>query len=127
MEHQRGIALTFIAGAVAIGIFVRSLLRAVMTAFLIEDPTFGGFVTLSWVFGLVGGVAGFFLLLRNQKASSFVDQTLSELGRVHWPPREETLNNTGIVVGATAFFAGLLSVYDFTWAKITEFFLYSSG
>ena len=127
MEHQRGIALTFIAAAVAIGIFVRSLLRSLMVAFLIEDPSFGGFVTLSWVVGLVGGVVGFLLLLRSQKASSFTDETLTELGRVHWPPREETLNNTGIVVGATAFFAGLLAFYDFTWAKITEFFLYSSG
>jgi preprotein translocase SecE subunit len=127
VENQRGVSIVFILGAVAIGVLVRSVARTVMQTLAWEDPTFGGVLTLSLGLGLVGGIVGFFVLIRNAKASSFTDEVLSELTRVTWPSRDETLNNTGIVVGATIFFSALLAVYDFTWAKITELFLYSSG
>jgi len=52
---------------------------------------------------------------------------VSELKRVTWPTREETIGNTGIVVGATLFFATLLASYDFLWAKLTGIFLYTTG
>ena len=127
MENQRGVSLVFIFGAVAVGVLVRSLAWTVMQAMVWEDPALAGPLTLSWLLGIVAGVIGFFALMRHPKSSGFVDETISELRKVTWPSRDETMGNTGVVVGATVFFSLLLAVYDFAWAEITQLFLYSSG
>jgi len=126
VENQRPVAVVFIAGAVLLGVFVRSLVVAVMGYAVLEDPTVAG-VAASVLVGVVAGIVGFFVLLRNEKATTFTDSVVSELKRVTWPSRDETFSNTGIVVGAAIFFASLLSAYDFLWAKLTGLFLYTTG
>lgn len=127
MENQRGVALTFIIGAIAAGVLVRSVVWSTMQAMVWEDPALAGPFTLSWLLGVLGGVIGFFAIMRHSTSTAFVDETISELRKVTWPSRDETMGNTGVVVGATVFFALLLAVYDFAWAEITQLFLYSSG
>lgn len=126
MENQRAVAVLFIIGGVLAGVFFRSLVIAVMGYAVIEDPLVAG-IAASSIAGAVAGVITVFVLLRNQVASTFTDSVVSELKRVTWPTREETISNTGIVVGATIFFAVLLSTYDFLWAKLTGLFLYTTG
>lgn len=127
MENQRAVAVLFMIGGVLVGVFFRSLTVAIMTFRVLEDPMIAGIAPLSTLIGIVSGFVGFFALLRNTKATTFVDSVVSELLRVTWPSREETFSNTGIVVGSTIFFASLLAVYDFVWAKLTEIFLYTTG
>lgn len=126
MENQRAVAVLFIIGGVLAGVFFRSLVSAVMGYAVIEDPLVAG-IAASSIAGAVAGIVTVFVLLRNQVASTFTDSVVSELKRVTWPTREETISNTGIVVGATLFFAALLSTYDFLWAKLTGLFLYTTG
>jgi preprotein translocase SecE subunit len=127
VENQRAVTLSFVVGGVLVGVFVRSLVSAVMGYAALEDPILGGVLAASVVIGIVAGIVGFFVLLRTEKATTFVDSVWSELKKVSWPTREETTNNTTIVVGATLFFATLLAAYDFTWAKVTGFFLFNVG
>lgn len=124
VENQRPVTFLFIAGGLAAGVFVRSAARFLLPVAGLEDPLLLGVVALSAVLGVVGGAATFFALMRSERASAFTDSVVSELRVVHWPEREETVNNTGIVVGATVFFSALLAGYDFFWAKLTEFVLY---
>lgn len=127
MENQRSVTTLFLIGGVVGGYFVRSALRSLLANFAYEDQMLGGVLPMSMLVGIVCGIATFFLLLRNEKAAAFTDSVVTELASVTWPGREETISNTGIVVGATVFFATLLAVYDFSWAKLTEIFLYSPG
>lgn len=108
------------------GVFVRSLVQAVMGMAVFEDPALVG-ISLSTGLGVLGGVVAFFAGLRNEKATTFTDSVVSEMQKVTWPTREETTSNTGIVVGATLFFASLLAVYDFAWAKIAGLFLFTAS
>lgn len=126
MENQRAVAVLFIIGGVLAGVFFRSLSVAVMAYAVLEDRLIAG-IAVSTIVGVVAGVVTLLVLLRNQAASTFTDSVVSELKRVTWPTREETISNTGIVVGATLFFAALLSTYDFLWAKLTGLFLYTTG
>ncbi|MFZ5478276.1 MAG: preprotein translocase subunit SecE [Myxococcota bacterium] len=119
--------MLFIVGAVLLGVFLRSLVAAVMGYAVLEDPIVGGVLPLSTLLGVVGGIAGFFVGLRVEKAVTFVDSVVSELKKVSWPSREETTSNTTIVLGASVFFASLLAVYDFAWAKVTGLFLFTGG
>ena len=127
MENQRAVAVLFMIGGALVGVFFRSLTIAIMTFRVLEDPMIAGIAPLSTLIGVVSGVIGFLVLLRNTAATTFVDSVVSELLRVTWPTRDETFSNTGIVIGSTVFFASLLAVYDFVWAKLTEIFLYTTG
>jgi preprotein translocase SecE subunit len=127
VENQRSVTALFIIGGLLAGVFFRSLTVAVMAYAVLEDPLLAGVAPLSTLLGVIAGVVALFVLLRNEKATAFTDSVVNELRRVTWPSREETLGNTGIVVGATVFFATLLSSYDFLWAKLTGIFLYTPG
>ena len=107
------------------GVLVRSIVLAVGTYAAFEDPLLGGVVPVSGLFGTVVGVIAFALFIRLPKVTEFFDSVVGEMYRITWPTREETVNNTTIVVGTTVFFATLLSLYDLTWARITAFFLFS--
>jgi preprotein translocase SecE subunit len=84
-------------------------------------------LSLSTGLAAVAGVATTWLLLRRADATEFVASVVDELTKIHWPSRDETVNNTTIVVATTIFFATLLSVYDFAWARLTGFFLFSGS
>lgn len=126
MENQRATITVFLAAGIAGGIFVWQASLAVMAFSALEDPRLGGVLNTSTVLGLLATVLTFFAFLRTARARNFVDSVWSQLFVAHWPSREETVNNTGVVVGATVFFSALLSVYDLLWGKITDYFLYSA-
>jgi preprotein translocase SecE subunit len=127
VENQRAVAVLFILAGVLGGVFARSLVVAVMGYAALQDTLLAGVIPVSMLIGIVAGIATLMVLLRNQRANAFTDSVVTELRRVTWPTREETFGNTGIVIGATVFFATLLSTYDFLWAKLTGFFLYTTG
>ena len=127
MENQRAVAVLFIIAGVLGGVFVRSLAVTLMGGFAIQDQLLAGVAPVSTLLGVIAGIVTTVVLLRHERARSFTDSVVAELRRVTWPTREETFGNTGIVIGATLFFATLLSSYDFLWAKLTGLFLYTTG
>lgn len=126
VENQRAVGVSFILAGLLGGVFTRSLTVAVMNYAAIQDLVVVG-VAVSTFIGVVAGIVTLAVLFRNQRATGFTDSVVSELSRVTWPTREETFGNTGIVIGATVFFATLLSTYDLLWAKLTGLFLYTTG
>ena len=120
-------SVLFLLGAAVAGYFVRSVAREVMAKFVLQDQLLAGFFPMSALVGVIAGVGVFLLLLRTARAVEFTDSVVTELRAVSWPNREETVGNATVVLGATIFFSFLLAVYDFSWAKLTEFFLYSPG
>lgn len=125
MENQRSTILVFLIAGIAGGVFVWQAALAIMAFAALEDPSLGGVVNTSSFLGLVTAVAVFFAMLRLERPRVFVDAVWVQLYAAHWPSREETMNNTGVVVAATLFFSALLSVYDLLWGKVTDYFLYS--
>lgn len=126
MENQRATIFVFMAAGIAGGVFVWKAALAIMGFAALEDPLLAGVVNTSGFLGILAAVVTFFTLLRTPRACAFVDAVWVQLFAAHWPSREETLSNTGVVVGATVFFSALLSVYDLVWGKVTDFFLYSA-
>lgn len=127
MQNQRLVTLVFLIGGIAVGVLVRSATRALLPLAGLEDPLLLDLAPMSLLLGVGSAVVGFFGLMRHERSSTFVDSVIGELSVVTWPSREETMNNTGVVVGATVFFAALLAVYDFAWARLSELVLYSQG
>lgn len=127
MENQRAVTLLFLLSGVVAGDFVRRGAEVLLAYQVWEDPLVLSVLPASSVTGLVGAVLTFVFLLRHAVSREFVDAVVTELKKVAWPTREETLSNTGVVVASAIGFAVLLGIYDFTWARVTGLVLYSGG
>jgi len=127
MNNQRYIVLVFFLTGVLAGATVRGLGLPLLANLEIADPQLLGLFNGSSVVAVVICVATFLLLLRNQPAYSFVDESISELRKTTWPDKEETVRSTAVVIATTFFLAATLASYDLIWAKLTSLFLYTES
>jgi len=127
MNNQKYILLSFLAGAALLGLAVRGLLVPTLAAFEVSDPAVAGGILASDVVG-IGVAAGAFIgLNRNPASRSFTDEAITELRKVTWPSREETVRSTIVVVVFSVVLAGALGFYDYVWAGLTRRFIFSEG
>jgi preprotein translocase SecE subunit len=127
MNNQKYILMAFLAAAVLVGMSVRGLMIPLLASLEVADPLFGGAITGTTLAGLAFGAITFAVLNRHESALRFTDETITELRKVAWPDREETIRSSTIVVGTTLFIAVALASYDFVWAKLTSIFLFTEG
>lgn len=68
------------------------------------------------------GLAGlvFVLLKRNRQATDFMLDVVTELSKVTWPMRKETLVSAVIVVVMVGIASVILSVFDTVWGTTTQ-------
>ena len=126
VENQQAVTFLFVVGAALVGLLVRLAVGAALAFSSGEDHLLAGLISATTLAGVVAAVIAFFVVLRVPVAAEFTDSVVSELARVTWPSRDETVNNATIVVGVTLFFASVLSFYDFVWGKLTGIVLYGS-
>ena len=127
MNNQKYILMAFLAAGVLVGMSVRGLMIPLLASLEVADPLIGGAFTGTTLAGLAIGAITFAVLNRHENALRFTDETITELRKVAWPDREETIRSTSIVVGTTLFIAVALASYDFVWAKLTSIFLFTEG
>jgi preprotein translocase subunit SecE len=124
MSHARYVILSFIVGAFLVGWTLQVALYAGFAQFDVPDNRVLGLLNYSTIGGVIGAVATFGLLIRNPKVVSYSDEVVSELGKVTWPTREETIRATTTVIYTTLFVSALLGAYDFVWKNIADVFLF---
>ncbi|RME25045.1 MAG: preprotein translocase subunit SecE [Deltaproteobacteria bacterium] len=127
MNNQRYIVATFLALATLAGLTLRGLGLPLLASLEVADPQILGVVNASSLVSLLFGAVVFFGLLRNNAAYTFADEAITELRRTTWPDKEETVRSTAVVIGTTLFLAAALASYDFIWAKLTSFFLFTEA
>jgi preprotein translocase SecE subunit len=127
MSNQRFIVLAFLSGAVAFGLTVVRVAEAVFAALGVGDADVMGLMARSDLVGIVGAVVTFLVLMRHQAAVTFTAETITELAKVTWPDREETVRSTSVVIAATVFVATCLAVYDFVWKRVANVFLFTES
>jgi preprotein translocase SecE subunit len=127
VENQRSVTFTFFVGAVLAGVFARQVCAAVAQAARVELPSVAGLLDASGVAGLVVGVVSFFVGMRHEVATAFVDSVWTELGEVAWPSRDETSRNTSVVLGASILFSVVLFVYDAAWMRLLALAGFTAG
>ncbi len=127
MDNQRYIVMTYLAAAVLAGFSVHGLMVPLLAKLEVGDVQLLGFTTASTFAGIVAAIATFFILNRHPLAVSFTDETITELRKVVWPDKEETVRSSTVVVVFTLIVAGALAGYDFVWARLTSIFLFTEG
>jgi preprotein translocase subunit SecE len=126
MRNQRYILLGFFVVAAFLGFAVRGLAVPMLARLDIVDPQIG-FVSGTAALGILVGVVTFLVMNRHPVVHSFSDESVTELRKVVWPDKEETVRSATVVIITTLFIALTLAMYDFVWARVTSTFLFSEG
>ena len=124
MSNARYIYLTFLLAGACTGLAVRSMAVAILLSMGAADTVVGGLLPLSTIIGFVSAILTFFVMLKVPVVVQYTDECISELVKVTWPDREETTNNSMVVIVATLIFSGSLAAFDFVWAKVTDLFIF---
>lgn len=125
MSKQRYVMLAFILGAILVGMTLQSAAVSAFAQFMWPDNRIlFGLLNTSTAIALAGGAATFTALIRTPRALQFTGEVVTELMRVTWPTRDETVRASTTVIVTTLFTAALLAVYDFTWKNLADVFLF---
>ncbi len=125
-NNQRYILLSFLGVAAFLGFAIRGLLVPLLARIEVVDPQIG-FISGTDLLGIVIGVVTFLVLNRHPLVYSFTDESVTELRKVVWPSKDETVRATVVVICTTFFIAATLAFYDFVWARVTSTFLFTEG
>lgn len=111
---QRWVQFAYIAGALALFWLFDHLIVAIWEVFADSDGT------LASAGAAILGIVVSSLLYRSPKVNKFSYEVAEELARVKWPTREETWNQTMIVLVVSVIAAIILGVFDATWSKLSD-------
>ena len=75
------------------------------------------------ILAFVSAVAVFVILRRQAKVQEFGMEVLSELSKVTWPTRKETVISTGVIMVMVGIASVLLFFFDTAWGTLTKSFL----
>ena len=126
MTNQRYIVLAFIAFAAVLGAAAHGIAVPLVARFNLSDPeVIPGIANATSVVSIGLAIAIFVVLMRLPSVISYTDEVISELRKVVWPTRDETVRNATIVLGTVLVLSLILGAYDYVWGAITKVFLYS--
>ena len=125
MNNQKYIVLTLLGISFLVAISIRGLAIPLLAKWEYGDPLLFNTIHATSLGALIIGIGGFLLLNRHPAVVGFTNESWTELRRVFWPDKEETIRSTTVVIGVTLFIAFMLGLYDYVWAEITRLFLFS--
>jgi preprotein translocase subunit SecE len=70
--------------------------------------------------GAVAAVAVFIILKRHKKVNQFSSEVLTELSKVTWPPKKETILSTVVIAVMVAICSVILFSFDTLWGTLVK-------
>jgi preprotein translocase subunit SecE len=113
-NNQKWINLSYVASA----LLLAYVTFVVATKFSVLFDIEGRIQSLDKILLVASGVIGFglfFGLNRSSKANGFMNEVVSELGKVTWPTQEETMKATIAVLIAVVIAGFVLWIVDSIW------------
>jgi len=123
MDNRKYIVMAFLGASVALGVAVHGLAVPLLTRLEVGDPSIGGMISATGLVGAVAALIAFVVLNRHPVSSVFTDEVITELRKVSWPDKEETIRSTSVVIGFSIGLALALGGYDFVWLRLTRVLL----
>lgn len=98
------------------------LLNAAFYGLSLPDPAIlGSGLALTDVIGYVIGIGATLWAYKHEQANAFSGEVVGEMKKVTWPTKQETSQQTWVVIITTFIIAGILFVFDWTFGKLTGF------
>jgi preprotein translocase SecE subunit len=127
MNNQKHITMTILSIAFLLAISIRGLAIPVLAKFQFGDPLLFNTINATTLAAIVIGASTFILMIRHRAVVRFTDESWTELRRVFWPDKQETVRSTTVVIFVTLFIAFMLGLYDYVWAEVTKVFLFTAS
>ena len=127
MAHWRFVMLTFVVGALLVGVTLNAASSSMVAQFALQNTRVFGLLSVTSLVAIVGAAGSFAYLIRSRQSLLFTDEIMQELAKVAWPNREETLRASTTVVVTTLLVAGLLGVYDLCWKNLADLILFTES
>ncbi|MFH1654881.1 MAG: preprotein translocase subunit SecE [Pseudomonadota bacterium] len=120
-RNKKTISLIYLGCGVLVWLLLREMFASI---FVWLEIGFGAdwLVPIYDVIGVFGGLVVFIVFILNQKINDFVNEVLSELGKVVWPNRKETVLSTGVVSVLVGICSIILLGYDALWGFMVKVF-----
>ena len=120
-RNQKLVSLIYLACGFVAWLIFRELFATVWVIAHLPSPA-DWVMPPSEMLGIAMGVITFVILIRNRKVGAFTNDTLTELGKVVWPNRKETVLSTGVVSVLVAIAATILFLFDVLWGALVHVF-----
>jgi len=124
VSNARYIYLTFLASGFCVAVVTRAAVIQILLSLGAADTVVYGTLPVSSLTAVFAGLLTFIVMLKVSVTAQYTDEVISELVKVTWPDREETTNQSVVVIVATVIFSGSLAIFDFVWAKVTDLFIF---
>jgi len=120
-RNQKLVSLIYLACGFVVWVIARELMATVWVLAHLPQPA-DWVLPPTEIIAIVSGLVSFIILLRSKKVNTFTNDTLTELGKVVWPNRKETVISTGVVSVLVAIAAGVLFCFDMLWGALVRIF-----
>lgn len=120
-RSQKAVSLIYLACGSVVWLLFREIFATVWVLARLPMPA-------DWVVSPVDllsammGIVTFVVLLKNEKTNSFVNEVITELGKVTWPNKKETVLSTGVVSVLVGICAIILFGFDMMWGTLVKLF-----
>lgn len=120
-RNQKLVSLIYLACGFISWLIFRELFATIWAVAHLTQPA-DWVLAPSEIIAIVIGVLTFVILLRTKVVNEFTNDTLTELGKVTWPKRKETVISTGVVSVLIGIAAAILFGFDMIWGAMVNIF-----
>jgi preprotein translocase SecE subunit len=123
MSDRRVLGFAWLFLALLVWLVLRDFFQWSFATFDIPNQRYLGSFQASSLLGVaVSGIAGA-ITWKHKTIYDFCIETVSETRQVVWPGKDETRENTVIVVVVSVIMSLVLGAFDLVWAKLSNFIL----
>lgn len=122
MDNRKIILSSYLAAAMVTWFLMRSAV-AYLYLTLYQIRRLPGITTLKEGLPVFLGILVFVILYKNAKATTVLEEVVSELKKVTWPKREDVVKSTTVVLICILIASFILAGFDLMWGKVITFLL----
>ncbi len=120
-RSKKAVSLIYLACGFIAWMLFREMFSSIWAIARLPMPA-DWFITPADVISIVLGAAVFVVLLRSEAVNVFTNEVITELGKVTWPQRKETVLSTGVVSVLVGICAVILFLFDMVWGAVVKVF-----
>jgi preprotein translocase SecE subunit len=120
-RNKKAVSLIYLACGFIAWMLSREILGSVWVIARLPMPS-DWIVSPVDMLAVVFGLATFFVLLKSGRVNGFTNEVITELGKVTWPNRKETVLSTGVVSVLVGICAMILFFFDLLWGALVKVF-----
>ena len=120
-RNKKAVSLIYLACGAISWLLFREILSTVWVLAKLPMPM-GWIVSPVDILAAAIGIVTFVVLVKSAKVNSFTNEVITELGKVTWPNKKETILSTGVVSVLVGICAVILFGFDMLWGTVVRIF-----